>query len=169
MYWFENLKMVNKQIILKFSNCIIFKLDNLQIKIIMKQIVMFSFALVMTLGSLSCNAQTTKKEDKPNASAKVEAYYFHFTSRCVTCKTVEAEAKESIAALYGDKVSFQSVNLDEASSKALAEKLKVSGQTLLIVKGDTKINITNEGFMYARSNPEKLRSVIKEKVDELLK
>ncbi|HEY9122727.1 MAG TPA: hypothetical protein VIO15_00200, partial [Bacteroidales bacterium] len=79
------------------------------------------------------------------------------------------EAKESIAALYGDKVSFQSVNLDEASSKALAEKLKVSGQTLLIVKGDTKINITNEGFMYARSNPEKLRSVIKEKVDELLK
>jgi hypothetical protein len=133
----------------------------------MKQLLMFGLALVLTLGNFTCNAQSTKKDDKTKASAKVEAYYFHFTSRCVTCKTVEAEAKESIEALYGDKVSFQSVNLDDDSSKALAEKLKISGQTLLLVKGDTKINITNEGFMYARSNPEKFKAIIKEKVDSL--
>jgi hypothetical protein len=134
----------------------------------MKNIVMFNFALVLMLGSLSCNAQTNKQEGKTNPSVKVEAYYFHFTSRCVTCKTVEAEAKADIESLYGDKVSFQAVNLDDASSKALAEKLQVSGQTLLIVKGDTKINITNEGFMYARSNPGKFKSIIKNKVDPLL-
>ena len=135
----------------------------------MKNIVIFSFAFVMMLGSLSCNAQTNKKEATSNSSAKVEAYYFHFTGRCVTCKTVEAEAKADIESLYSGKVSFQAVNLDDASSKTLAEKLKVSGQTLLIVKGNTKINLTNEGFLYARSNPEKLKSIIKEKVDGLLK
>jgi hypothetical protein len=70
--------------------------------------------------------------------------------------------------LYKGEVTFQAVNLDDASSKALAEKLQVSGQTLLLVKGDTKINITNEGFMYARSNPEKFKTIIKEKVDGLL-
>jgi hypothetical protein len=135
----------------------------------MKKIIMVSFALVMIMGGWSCNAQTNKKAAKTNASTKVEAYYFHFSSRCVTCKTVEAEAKKDIESLYGGKVTFLSVNLDEASSKALAEKLQVAGQTLLLVKGDTKINITNEGFMYARNNPEKFKTIIKEKVDPLVK
>jgi hypothetical protein len=134
----------------------------------MKKIMMFSFALVMLTGSWSCIAQTDKKDSKSNASTKVEAYYFHYSARCVTCKAVEAEAKADIESLYGGKVTFQSVNLDDASSKALAEKLQIGGQTLLIVKGDIKINITNEGFMYARNNPEKFKAVIKEKVDALL-
>jgi hypothetical protein len=134
----------------------------------MKQIVMLSFALLMIMGSWSCHAQTDKKGAKSNASSKVEAYYFHFSARCVTCKAVESEAKTDIESLYGGKVTFQSVNLDEDSSKALAEKLKVDGQSLLIVKGETKINLTNEGFLYARNNPEKLKSIIKEKIDPLL-
>jgi hypothetical protein len=120
------------------------------------------------MGNWSCNAQTSKKDTKTSASTKVEAYYFHFSSRCVTCKTVEAEAKTDIESLYGGKVTFQAINLDDESGKVLAEKLQVSGQTLLIVKGDTKINITNEGFMYARNNPEKFKAIIKEKVDPLL-
>lgn len=129
---------------------------------------MLSFTLVMIMGSWSCNAQTNNKDAKTNSSTKVEAYYFHFTARCVTCKAVESEAKSSIESLYGGKVTFQSVNLDEDSSKALAEKLKVDGQSLLIVKGETKINLTNEGFLYARNNPEKFKAIIKEKVDALI-
>ena len=103
----------------------------------------------------------------------IEAYYFHFTARCSTCRTVEAQAKESIEILYPDminqgKITFQSINLEDASSKELAERLQISGQTLLLVKGDQKINITNEGFMYAVSQPDKLTTVIKEKIDGLL-
>ncbi len=134
----------------------------------MKKISLISFALVMIMGCWSCNAQTGNKESTSNASTKVEAYYFHFSARCVTCKAVESEAKSSIESLYGGKVTFQSVNLDEESSKALAEKLKVDGQSLLIIKGDTKINLTNEGFLYARNNPEKFKAIIKEKVDALI-
>jgi hypothetical protein len=122
---------------------------------------------VLFFPTLSCSSQSVKKENKAVASDKVEAYYFHFSSRCVTCKTVEAEAKADIESLYGGKVSFKAVNLDDEASKALAEKLQVSGQTLLLVKGNIKINITNEGFMYARSNPEKFKAVIKEKIDGL--
>lgn len=134
----------------------------------MKNITFLSFALLMVLGSVSCNAQSENKAKTENTSEKVEAYYFHFSSRCVTCKTVEAEAKADLESLYKGEVTFEAVNLDDASSKALSEKLQISGQTLLIVKGDTKINITNEGFMYARSNPEKFKVIIKEKVDGLL-
>ncbi len=73
-----------------------------------------------------------------------------------------------LKSFYGDKIPFSSVNLDEAYGKALAKKLGVAGQTLLIVKGETKINITNEGFMYARNNPDKFKSIIKEKIDPLV-
>ncbi len=132
----------------------------------MKKVILLSFTLLM-MSCLVSNAQTTTKNTKSAAVDKVEAYYFHLSARCITCQAVEAEAKKDLEALYGGKVSFKSINLEEDASKALAEKLKISGQTLLLVKGETKVNITNEGFMYARTNPVKFKSIIKEKVDKL--
>ena len=124
--------------------------------------------LLVAMGSLLSNAQTSKKETPASVSSKVEAYYFHFNARCETCRTVEAETKADIESLYSGKVSFKAVNLDDASSKEIAEKLKIAGQTLLIVKGDKQVNLTNEGFLYAMTNPAKLKSIIKQKVDGLL-
>ena len=135
----------------------------------MKKIIQLSFVLMVLTTSFSCNAQTSKKASQDSASNKVEAYYFHFNARCITCKTVESEAKADIQSLYYGAVSFKAINLDDESSKAIAEKLQVSGQTLLIVKGDKKIILTNEGFMYAMNNPEKFKNIIKEKIDGLLK
>ena len=113
-------------------------------------------------------AQTSNNKAKTTKTDKVEAYYFHNAVRCTTCKTVEAETKTDLKELYGDKVTFQALNLEDDATKDIAKKLKVSGQTLLLVKGEKKINITNEGFMYARTNPAKFKSIIKEKVDGLL-
>ncbi|MEI6679193.1 MAG: nitrophenyl compound nitroreductase subunit ArsF family protein [Mariniphaga sp.] len=135
----------------------------------MKNISVFSLFILILINGLLCNAQTAKKETKGVSSVNVEAYYFHLSARCVTCKAVEAEAKKSLESLYGGKVSFQAINLEDAANKAIVEKMQISGQTLLVVKGGTKINLTNEGFLYARSNPEKFKSIIKEKVDRLIK
>lgn len=132
-------------------------------------------ALLLIAPFIACTGQPSKKEVKTsdNNSDKIEAYYFHFTARCTTCKTIEASAKENLETLYPNQfkqglITFQSVNLDEASSKPLAEKLGVSGQTLLLVKGNQKINLTNEGFMYAVVKPEKFKEIINEKIDGLL-
>lgn len=133
----------------------------------MKRLILLSIVM-MAIGSFSGNAQTSKKAVTASAPTKVEAYYFHFNSRCVTCRTVESETKSDIESLYSGKVSFQAINLDDPSSKEIAEKLKISGQTLLIVKGDKQVNITSEGFLYAVTNPAKLKSIIKQKVDGLL-
>jgi hypothetical protein len=51
---------------------------------------------------------------------------------------------------------------------APAQKFGVSGQTLLLVKADQKINLTNEGFMYAVNKPDKFREIINEKIEFLL-
>ncbi len=134
----------------------------------MKKIQILSISIVLLMSSFICNAQTTKKGTTNSTANKVEAYYFHNTSRCVTCKTVEAETKADLENLYGTQVAFNALNLEEDATKPIADKLKVSGQTLLLVKGDQQINITNEGFLYARTNPAKFKKIIKEKVDKLL-
>jgi hypothetical protein len=121
----------------------------------------------MVMGTFISIAQTTQKEASIKTASKIEAYYFHFNARCVTCMAVEAEAKADIESLYPGRATFKAVNLDDASSKTIADRLKVSGQTLLFVKGDKQINLTNEGFLYARTNPAKLKSIIKQKVDGL--
>ena len=125
-----------------------------------------SFAF-MVMGTFFSSAQTTQKEAANKTASKIEAYYFHFNARCVTCMAVEAEAKSDIESLYPGKATFKAVNLDDASSKTIADRLKVTGQTLLFVKGNKQINLTSEGFLYAKTNPAKLKSIIKQKVDAL--
>lgn len=137
----------------------------------MKQIrLVFILALLFPF---ICMAQSQSPASKTSAPNKIEAYYFHNATRCVTCKAVEAEAKKAIEMLYPDlvkqgRMSFMALNLEETAGKTIAKKLGVSGQTLLLVKGTRKVDITNEGFLYAKTNPNKLKSIIKEKVDALL-
>jgi hypothetical protein len=95
--------------------------------------------LIVLFSGFLGNAQTGNK-------TKLEAYYFHNATRCVTCKTVESEAKTILKELYGDNITFQSLNLEDKTTKELAKKLKVSGQTLLVVNGSKKVNLTNDGF-----------------------
>jgi hypothetical protein len=132
----------------------------------------FLFAMFLLVPFFEGYSQSSTNDK--NAGEKVEAYYFHFTARCVTCRTVEERAKENLQDLYPSQwksgtVTFQAANLNEKEGEALAEKLGVSGQTLLLVKGTQKINLTNEAFLYAVTNPDKYKKIIKEKVDELLK
>jgi hypothetical protein len=139
-----------------------------------KNLILAGF-MILIISAVSCNAQTEKKQTgSVNAGNDVEVYYFHRTIRCVTCKTVEAEARKNVEMLYADqvkagKISFTALNLEEATGKSMGEKLGVNSQTLLIVKGDQKINITNEGFLYAVSKPDKFNEIIKDKIDPLLK
>jgi len=140
----------------------------------MRKILFNSFVLI-ALAIISCNSQTNQKTvESVTITGNVEVYYFHNTVRCVTCKTVEAEARKNIEVLYPEqvksgKISFTSLNLEEASGKSMGEKLGVNSQTLLIASGDQKINITNEGFLYAVSQPQKFAEVMKAKIDPLFK
>lgn len=139
-----------------------------------KQIIALGFCMATLFAVSSCYAQESKKPVTTEvATAKVEVYYFHATRRCMTCNAVETESKNALEALYPDKVkngaiNFQSLNFEEESSKAAVEKAKAEGQSLLIVSGDTRIDLTSQGFMYAVSNPEKLKQEIKKAVDPLL-
>jgi hypothetical protein len=123
---------------------------------------------------VACNAQS--KESPKSAvvlSEDVQIYYFHNTKRCATCNAVEDETKVALEMFYKDKVeagtvAFVSLNLEEEKGAEMAQVLQISGQTLLIVKGENQVNLTNEGFMNARTNPEKFHEVLKTQIDNLL-
>ncbi|HEX9600771.1 MAG TPA: nitrophenyl compound nitroreductase subunit ArsF family protein [Mariniflexile sp.] len=103
-----------------------------------------------------------------DGKAKVDVYYFHLNTRCATCRAIESQAKQYVEELVDMDVSFVAYNLDEAAGEAKGKELGVMSQTLLVVKGDKKINLTNEGFLYARTNPEKFKEVIGAKIKPLL-
>lgn len=110
----------------------------------------------------------------PPANPKVEVYYFHFTRRCTTCQNVENESKKAVETLYPEKVkkgevSFQSINLDEKEGEAIGKKYGIEGQTLIVICGNKKVDLTDKGFLYANNRPEKLQAEIKKTIDGMVK
>lgn len=108
----------------------------------------------------------------PVPGGKIEVYYFHFTRRCSTCLNVEKVSKDAVEALFPERVkkgeiSFKSVNLDEKEGEAIGMKYKIEGQTLIVISGEKKIDLTDKGFLYANNNPEKLKEEIRKTIDDL--
>ncbi len=99
--------------------------------------------------------------------SEVKAYYFHATRRCATCQAVEEVTKQALKEFYGDKIELLSVNREEDSASSLVKKYKVGGQTLLFIKGDKVVNLTNDAFLNARTNPDKLKAKIKATIDSM--
>lgn len=129
---------------------------------------------IYTVSAQCCNSSAVASNcTVADCSAKqtdtdVKAYYFHATRRCVTCEAVEKVTKETISENYKGKVSFESINREEDKDNALVKKYKISGQTLLLLKGDKKVDMTSAAFMYARNNPEKFEMKLKSAIDEML-
>jgi len=140
----------------------------------MKKIFLALFILAMVAGQLPSMAQDSQAQisNEEVKASQVGVYYFHFERRCNTCISVENNSKKAVEELYPEQVKsgeyfFQSVNLDEESGKTLGEKMGVGMQTLLVVHGDKKVDITGEGFMYV-DNYERLKSEMKKAVEKSL-
>ena len=125
-------------------------------------LVIFS-AIILNSG---CNAQ--EKSNLAYQPESVEVYYFHLTSRCLTCNAIESEAKKSVEELYNGEVVFKAFNYQDELNADIIEKMDVKGQELFIISKKGKIDLTSQGFLYARTNPEKLKEIIKESIDPLL-
>lgn len=142
----------------------------------MKKVISISVMLYLMVALFNMNAAEPQKNTTTTAAntATVEVYYFHFSRRCATCQAVETESQKAISTLYptqykAGKIIFKSINLDETGNKALAEKCKADGQTLLVISGNKRFDLTDKGFMYARTSPEKLKKEYKKTIDPLLK
>ena len=108
------------------------------------------------------------------AVTKVEVYYFHYTRRCETCQAVESETLKSVKQLFPEQfkkglITFKSVNLDEKKNKTLANQCKAEGQALLVISNNKRTDLTEQGFMYAKDQPDKLKAELNKVIRPLLK
>ncbi len=143
---------------------------------ILKPSILLMFVAFILFG---CNAPTTDNQTGENQTDKIvqsddiQVYYFHNTKRCATCNAIEDETLMALELFYEENIEagtieFTSLNLEEEEGEAMALALKVSGQTLLVVKGENQVNLTNEGFMNARTNPAKFHEILRTQIDNLL-
>jgi hypothetical protein len=85
---------------------------------------------------------------------------------------VEENARKAVETLYPNEVktgdySFSSLNLDETATKEIADKLGVGGQTMMVVHGDKKIDITSAVWMAAK-DPDKMKLEIQSGINKVL-
>ena len=117
------------------------------------------------------NAGNSSAADKESVeqseidASDVAVYYFHSTRRCETCLAVESVSSKAIKEFYNGVIPFESFNIEEEDGAKMAEKMGVSSSALIIKRGDQKIDITPEAFMYGREQGEKLRALIKTKIE----
>ena len=142
----------------------------------MKRYLYIFFVFTLALSLSACNTNNTDNEVQINEQTVenrnhelIEVYYFHYTRRCITCNAIEEITKNCLNNFFAEdmkagKLVFTSINLDEENSNAIAEELQVSTQSLLLVRGGKKTDLTNEAFMNAKDHPEELKSKIKDAI-----
>lgn len=122
-------------------------------------------------GNKGCCSKTKKSDCNSNtkvADTEVMVYYFHATRRCATCESVEKVSQETLEEHYKGKVSFKTFNREDRVNSKLVKKYEISGQTLLIIKGDQVENLTTKAFLYAKNDPEKLQKELIHQIDAML-
>jgi hypothetical protein len=113
-----------------------------------------------------------------NPSPKLEVLYFHATRRCPTCLAIEENTRKTLDSFFADQqkkgiIKLTVINVDDDKNKAIAEKYEATGSALFLTKTsggkESKNDMTDFAFSYARNNPEKFISGLKDKISELLK
>ena len=110
---------------------------------------------------------------------RVEVRYFHGKQRCITCRSIEKCAKEVLDESFASqqkskKISMKVFDISTEQGKLVAADHKVSFSSLFIVKIDkngkeTRIDLTRQGFQYAKRNPGEFKKILKEEITKALK
>ena len=135
-------------------------------------IVLLTGMMLALVAAITPSGHVAARPMAETIGPKVEVYYFHYSRRCASCRNVENESKRIVETLYADlvekgEVVFASINLEEQENHALAERCGATGQSLLVISGEERIDITSQGFMHAR-NSERYEQEIKKVIDPLL-
>lgn len=117
------------------------------------------------------SAQGTENTTQP----KLEVYYFHATMRCPTCLAIEEQTKKTLDENFAGElksgiIKLTVLNLEEKENKALTEKFEIGWSSLILYVPESgkSVNLTEDAFAKARTNPEEFRAELQQKIKELL-
>lgn len=142
----------------------------------MLKILIFVAAMMSVV---ACGARSESKQISTDAKEhRVEVIYFHGKQRCLTCMAIEKLAREVVetqfaSALANGELVFKVVDISTKEGERIADKYEVTWSSIFINKVDGKRekvnNLTDFAFSNARSNPDKFKQGVAEKINELIK
>jgi hypothetical protein len=137
----------------------------------MKKAVIY-LIMIAAIAFTACNQRGNSAQTAAAVSSDpnvVEVLYFHPEQGCTTCKAVGAIAKKIVEAEYaGKKVAFVDVDFSKAANKAVVEKYEIVSSSLIIAKGNDRIDVTMQAFATALSNPQALENLVKNEINKRL-
>ncbi|WP_321289717.1 nitrophenyl compound nitroreductase subunit ArsF family protein [uncultured Sunxiuqinia sp.] len=119
------------------------------------------------------NNQPIKSDDllmpKPG---QIGIYYFRTSIRCETCDAIEQLIKDELAGNYASRLKegeivFRQFNLDDPAVVDFAQQFDVVFKSVIILKDEGAINLTNDLFLYVLPKPEKSRELFENTIDQL--
>ncbi len=74
----------------------------------------------------------------PSPAARSVVYYFHATTRCATCKTIEAYAHETVATAFAPdlksgSLEWRAVNVDEPANQHFIRDFRLYTRSVVVV------------------------------------
>ena len=96
----------------------------------------------------------------PTATPKAVVYYFHATTRCATCRTIEAYAHETVASrfaadLEARRLEWQAVNVDEPANQHFIRDFQLYTRSVVIVdaKDPKRFKVLDRVWQLVRDKP----------------
>ena len=144
----------------------------------MKRTLFFLLAM-LTLAACgrnqNANAQAAAQTDQEDV---IEVLYFHGKQRCITCNAIERLTKEVVETdfagqLKDGKIIFKVIDISTKEGEKIADAYEVTWSSLYINKWrdgkESRNNMTDFGFSYAKDSPDVFKAGVKKKIEELLK
>ena len=129
-----------------------------------------TIALLFMSIVLSACAQTDSPKTVPTAESDgIEVLYFHGKQRCATCIAIEKQTKQAVEELGDNRLTMRTIDISKKENESIVEKYEVAWSSLIVVKGDNVLNLTELGFSLARNNPDGFRKKFKSEIKQLLK
>ncbi len=144
-------------------------------------VILLSALTLVSCGSNGSNNNKANQDAQAVAQAHkddvVEVLYFHAKQRCVTCLAIQSLTEEMLQTKFAQavkdgKVVYKVVDISTPEGEKIADQYEVTWSSLFVNKFDkgveTKNNLTEMGFAYAKNTPDVFKAEFTAKLNSLL-
>ena len=110
--------------------------------------------------STAAAAPPPKASPAAASSPATLVYYFHATTRCATCRTIEAYAHETVASrfaadLEARRLEWRAVNVDEPANRHFIRDFRLYTRSVVVVdaKDPKRFKILDRVWQLVRNKP----------------
>lgn len=135
----------------------------------MKRVVLLGAAI---LGAMlvvsSCGGQSSVKDN-----GATELVYFHGPKQCPTCVAIATVSREVVNQNFAEdvskgKIDFRVVDISVPEGRSEADLYRVAMSGLILKGGGRSVDLTAQGFQYARKQPDHFRQILHDSIKTFL-